>query len=218
MWQCCKNSRQMHNSALRRWKSHSLEGGCTRTTARAARWRQCQKSHSRQWSQTCWPVSEVKRQRAVQATRHNQRGKGKEPEMVNRVWGVGMPDTQALIKTQHWMPPVTNAVGMDSVDIIAYPKLWQHQYERWKRLQGKEILFKMDTDANVIVISKKEYHIGNVKLEKPSRILHGPACQPLEILGQFTGSLRLLHKDHLHVEDFFVVWDQHNNLLGWQQS
>ena len=82
----------------------------------------------------------------------------------------------------------------------------------------KEILFKMDTGANIIVISKKVYHIEKIKLEKPSRILHRPACQPLEILGKFTGSLRLLHKDQSHVEDFFVVWDQHNNLLGWQQS
>ena len=81
------------------------------------------------------------------------------------------------------------------------------------RLQGKEIVFKMDTGAEVTVISEKEYRtLERTKLEKPSRVLYRPVRQPLEVLGQF--SERLTYGEHSHSEDIFVVHDLHNNLLG----
>ena len=80
------------------------------------------------------------------------------------------------------------------------------------RLQGKEIVFKMDTGTKVTVISEKEYRtLKRTKLGKPSRVLYGPARQPLEVLGQF--SERLTYGEHSHSEDIFVVRDLHNNLL-----
>ena len=74
-------------------------------------------------------------------------------------------------------------------------------------------MFKMDTGAAVTMISEKEYRtFEKTKLEKPSRVLDGPARQPLEVLGQF--SERLTYGEHSHSEDIFVVHDLHNNLLG----
>ena len=81
------------------------------------------------------------------------------------------------------------------------------------RLQGKKILFKMDTGAEVTVISEKMYDtLEKTKLGKPSKVLYGPAHQPLEVLGQFSGNL--VHREHSHLENIFVVPDLHNNLLG----
>ena len=78
------------------------------------------------------------------------------------------------------------------------------------QLQGQEIPFKMDTGAEVTVISEEAYRtLGTSELEKPSRILYGPARQPLEVLGQFRGNLR-----HGDSENIFVVPGLHNNLLG----
>ena len=54
--------------------------------------------------------------------------------------------------------------------------------------------------------------LGHPKLKEPSRVLYGPARQPLEVLGQFAG--RLTHGDRVHSENIFVVRDLHNNLLG----
>ena len=52
------------------------------------------------------------------------------------------------------------------------------------QLQGKEIMFKMDTGTEVTVISEKEYRtLEKTRLKKPSRVLYGPARQPLEVLG-----------------------------------
>ena len=81
------------------------------------------------------------------------------------------------------------------------------------QLQGKEMLFKMDTGAEVTVISKKVYDtLEKTKLGKPSKVLYGPTHQPLEVLGQFSGNL--VHKEHSRLEDISVVRDLHNNLLG----
>ena len=44
------------------------------------------------------------------------------------------------------------------------------------RLQGKEILFKMDTGAEVTMISEKVYHtLEKTKLGKSSKVLYRPA-------------------------------------------
>ena len=71
----------------------------------------------------------------------------------------------------------------------------------------------MDTGAEVTVISDEVYKsLSETRLEKPSRILYGPARQPLEVLGQFTGCLT--HNKRSHREKVFVVRGLHNNLLG----
>ena len=107
-------------------------------------------------------------------------------------------------------------VEADSVEEVFLGTVTSSKDKAWSvniRLQGKEIVFKMDTGAEVTVISEKEYRtLERTKLEKPSRVLYGPARQPLEVLGQF--SERLTYGEHSHSEDIFVVRDLHNNLLG----
>jgi len=78
-------------------------------------------------------------------------------------------------------------------------------------LQGKEIQLKMDTGAEVTVVSDRDYHTLNVgKLEKASR---NPAHQPLMVIDQFDG--RLKRGKHSYSEKIiYVVKDLHNNLLG----
>ena len=110
----------------------------------------------------------------------------------------------------------TQKLEADSVEEAFLGTVTSSKDKAWSvniRLQGKEILFKMDTGAEVTVISEKVYHtLEKTKLGKTSRVLYGPARQPLEVLGQFSG--RLVHREHSHVEDIFVVRDLHNNLLG----
>ena len=81
------------------------------------------------------------------------------------------------------------------------------------QLEGKEISFKIDTRAEVTVISNEVYHtLKTRELEKPSKVLYGPARQPLDVLGQFSGEL--MYGERSHTENIFVVQDLHNNLLG----
>ena len=52
-------------------------------------------------------------------------------------------------------------------------------------VQGHTISFKLDTGAEVTAITEKSYQsLGKPQLSKPSRVLCGPARQPLEVLGQ----------------------------------
>ena len=81
------------------------------------------------------------------------------------------------------------------------------------KLQGKEVVFKLDTGAEVTVVSEKVFFILSTgKLEKPSKVLHGPAGQKLEVLGQFEGNLS--HGSRHIRQTIFVVKSHHKNLLG----
>ena len=81
------------------------------------------------------------------------------------------------------------------------------------RLEGEEVLFKIDTGAAVTIVSEPVYRkLKGPKLDKPNRILHGPAQQALEVLGQFTGNLSI--GKHSHRENIYVVQQLHSNLLG----
>ena len=58
------------------------------------------------------------------------------------------------------------------------------------KLLGKEVVFKLDTGAEVTVVSEKVFFtLSTGKLEKPSKVLYGSAGQKLEVFGQFEGNL-----------------------------
>jgi len=85
------------------------------------------------------------------------------------------------------------------------------------RLQGKEVLFKLDTGAEVTVISEEVYHtLKRAKLENPSKVLYGPAQQRLEVVGQFAGSLK--HGEHSYTGNIFVVRQLRKTYWDYQQS
>ena len=64
----------------------------------------------------------------------------------------------------------------------------------WKStltLEGKPLVFKLDTGAEVSAISEEAFRtIPGVKLSNSSIALYGPARQALDVLGQFTGKLK----------------------------
>ncbi len=81
------------------------------------------------------------------------------------------------------------------------------------KVDNKVVQFKLDTGAEVSVISDQVFStLGRVKLEKPSRVLYGPARHPLKVLGQFTG--KLSYGQRFARERIFVVEGLQNCLLG----
>ena len=72
------------------------------------------------------------------------------------------------------------------------------------QLQGKEITLKMDTGAEVTVISEAIFHtLNRITMEKPTRCLYGPARQPLETTGKFTSTFK--HNDMTYTGRVYVI-------------
>ena len=68
-------------------------------------------------------------------------------------------------------------------------------------------------EAEMTVVSEKVFFtLSTGKLEKPSKVLHGPASQKLEVLGQFGGNLS--HGSRHIRQTIFVVKSLHKKLLG----
>ena len=86
----------------------------------------------------------------------------------------------------------------------------------WKtmlKLNGKEVSFKLDTGAEVTAISEETYRqVYGKTLQRASKVLYGPACQSLKVIGQFRGQLS--GKQQSHEETIFVIRGLKNNLLG----
>ena len=81
-------------------------------------------------------------------------------------------------------------------------------------VNGSPVDFKIDTGADVSVISDTTYKALTRKasLRPPRKSLTGPSCQPLEVCGQFTGTLQ--HGDCTACEEIFVVKSLQMSLLG----
>ena len=86
----------------------------------------------------------------------------------------------------------------------------------WKEsinLNGCNIAFKLDTGAEVTAISRRTFQkLHGTKLEKPSRLLHGPSQQDLKVVGQFSGNLSC--KGRYTRQHIFVIDNLRTNLLG----
>ena len=81
-------------------------------------------------------------------------------------------------------------------------------------VENKDIPFKLDTGAEVTAISDTAYQsLNGIKLRKPTKVLYGPARQPMNVLGQFTATLN--HKNKLSQQTLFVVHGLKTNLLGF---
>ena len=81
-------------------------------------------------------------------------------------------------------------------------------------LDNTKVMFKVDTGAEVTVTSQEMYKLlgrFTKPLEKPSKKLYVPACQPLNSLGQF--SAKLTHGQNTSTGSFFVVKGLKSNLL-----
>ena len=80
-------------------------------------------------------------------------------------------------------------------------------------MNQQQVTFKLDTGAKVTAISQTIYEsLQNVKLQRSSQALMGPAQQKLQVLGQFTGTLS--SKQNSSNQTIFVVKSLRTNLLG----
>ena len=81
------------------------------------------------------------------------------------------------------------------------------------KVNGKEVVFKIDTGAEVTAISKDVYKaIGHPKLQRPSKVLCGPNKQPLNVLGRIT--VHLVYKQRSLRHHVYVIDSLNQNLLG----
>ena len=78
---------------------------------------------------------------------------------------------------------------------------------------SKELVFKLDTGAEVTAISEEAFRsLGNVSLQKPSKVLYGPGEKPLDVIGE---SSLTLHTEQKSVHQrIFVIRGLKSNLLG----
>lgn len=84
----------------------------------------------------------------------------------------------------------------------------KEKQNKWKaniEIGGANIYFKLDTGAEVTVISKQMYDsLPNANaLGKPTKVLYGVGHQPLGVLGSFSCTLQ--HKNKLTTEEIFVI-------------
>ena len=65
------------------------------------------------------------------------------------------------------------------------------------QLNGKGVLFKFDTGAEVSAVSEETYQrVHGKQLQRPTKVLYGPAYQSLKVLGQFEGQLSTGGRSH----------------------
>ena len=80
-------------------------------------------------------------------------------------------------------------------------------------VNDREVMFKIDTGAEVTAISKDAYKaIGHPKLQRPGKILCSPNKQPLDVVGCIT--VRLGYKQRSIRHHVYVVNSLNHNLLG----
>ncbi|XP_069125619.1 uncharacterized protein [Argopecten irradians] len=81
------------------------------------------------------------------------------------------------------------------------------------KIKNVDIPFKIDTGADVTVISEREHQkMYNVKLSKSTKNLHGPGNSKLCVLGKFHCEIE--SRDKISVEEIFVVKGLSQALLG----
>ena len=102
------------------------------------------------------------------------------------------------------------------MDTAFLDTMTSNQESSWRTsitLDGKDVLFKIDTGAEVTAISHKTYlQVGAGELSDPEKILYGPSRQPLPVIGQFSGNL--VHKGKVSTQTVYVIEGLKTNLLG----
>ena len=111
------------------------------------------------------------------------------------------------------MAPVHTDHNLDTAflgNIRANPEsLWMTQL----LLNEVKISVKLDTGAEVTAISEETYRrLGRPDLQLPSKALFGPARETLDVVGQFTATLRWQNQTSQQV--VFVIRGLRNILLG----
>ena len=101
------------------------------------------------------------------------------------------------------------AIHVDTADTDDEGKPWTTTLE----LNERALTFKIDTGADVTVISQSDYNAEkDGPLSPPSKQLTGPSHEALDVCGQFTGQLQ--RNTMLTMQDVYVVKGLHKPLLG----
>ena len=80
-------------------------------------------------------------------------------------------------------------------------------------VNGKQVLFKVDTGAEVTAITEQTYlQLGKPPLAAPKKALYGPSSQSLEVRGQMLA--KLVHNDLKVEQPLYVVKGLKRDLLG----
>ena len=102
------------------------------------------------------------------------------------------------------------------LDMVFLDTLTSDANEHWKarlEVNGTKLQFKIDTEAEVTVMSEKDYRgLGKVKLQPTSKILYGPSHHTLKTIGQFMGKIKYGEKQCEQL--IFVIRGLKTNLLG----
>ena len=107
----------------------------------------------------------------------------------------------------------TSELSLDTAFVGTVSSKQQSPWTTTLLVEGKEVSFKLDTGAEVTAISEQTFQrLGGVRLLTATKVLYGPARHTLDVLGQFTTTLR--HGDHSTAQSVFVVRGLKNNLLG----
>ena len=81
------------------------------------------------------------------------------------------------------------------------------------RVNNQDVAFKVDTGAEVTIISEDTYKsLGLDQLRPPTKMLHGPDNRPLDVAGEVV--VRLAHKETECTQTIFVLRKVKHNLLG----
>ena len=81
------------------------------------------------------------------------------------------------------------------------------------KINGQEIVFKLDTGAEATAISTKAFKtLKNVKLQNSAKVLCGPNNKPLNVLGQAV--VQLTYGERSYKQPVYVINDLKNDLLG----
>ncbi len=122
----------------------------------------------------------------------------------------GHYSAQCLSKT---VAAVTQEINLDAAFLGTVVSEQKSSWTIELLLGSKRTPFKLDTGAEVTAISEETYKtLPKVALQAPLKALYGPTCHSLQVLGQFTGTLK--HQQLSSSQPIFVVRGLKTNLLG----
>ena len=108
---------------------------------------------------------------------------------------------------------VNSELSLDTAFVGSVNSKQQSSWTTTLQVRGRVIRFKIDTGAEVTGISEETFRqLGGASLQRPCKVLYGPARHTLDVLGQFMTTQR--HEQRSSLQPVFVVRRLKNNLLG----
>jgi len=103
-------------------------------------------------------------------------------------------------------------LSADAVNVDIVNKTNSSQWNITATVGVHPVLFKVDTGAEVTVLSENLFHDSVPKFQKSTHTLRGANRTPLDVLGE--AQMKLLYNAKSSTQQVFVVQDPQHNLLG----